>query len=167
MIKYSDLVRNRGQYIEYLDRRRYRLKDDLRYWIDYDHQNEYIDIPAWYEFDFNSSPCFAHCIVDRDEFCISLIHDYLYSREGKVTIKNIENYSELFTRLKKHSTGVKVYWNDSGQHYEFLYTQKWADLIWLYGAREEAEEITRVRKKWKTLFGYIALRFFWGKSFKK
>lgn len=167
MIKYSDLVRNRGQYIEYLDRRRYRLKDDLRYWIDYDHQNEYIDIPAWYEFDFNSSPCFAHCIVDRDEFCISLIHDYLYSREGKVIIRDPQNYSELFQKLFPYSTGIKVYWNDSWQHFEFLYDQKWADLIWLYGAREEAEEITRVKKKWKTLFGYIALRLFWKKSFKK
>lgn len=45
MIKYSELVRNRGKYIEYMDRRKYRLNKELIYWIDYENKNEYIRIP--------------------------------------------------------------------------------------------------------------------------
>lgn len=44
-MKYSELVRNRGKYIEYMDRRKYRIREQLIYWIDYEHKNEYILIP--------------------------------------------------------------------------------------------------------------------------
>ncbi len=167
MLKYSSLVRNRWHYIEYLDRRRYRLKDDLRYWIDYENQNEYIDIPAWYEFDFNSSPCFAHCIVDRDEFCIAIIHDMLYKKEGKVMILDPDHLSPRFEKIKKHSVGQKIFWNDDGKHAEFLYNRKFADLIWRIWAQEESEEIERVRKPLKIFLGYWALRIGGARNFKK
>lgn len=80
MIKYSQLVKHREKYISYLGIKRYRINEDLIYWIDYENQNEYVFIPAGYEFDFNSSPCYAHCFVDRDQFMIAVVHDMLYSR---------------------------------------------------------------------------------------
>lgn len=168
MIKYSDLVRNRWKYIEYIDRRKYRLKETVRFWIDYDHQNEYIDIPEGYVFDFNSSPCFAHCVVDRDEFCISLIHDYLYSREGKVMMVDLDDLSDRFMEIDKYSLWMKAYHDYDGNIvYEFLYTRKFADLIWRIGAQEETEEIERVRKSFKIFLGYWALRLGWSRGFKK
>ncbi len=167
MIKYSDLVRNRWKYIEYLDRRKYRLKESVRFWVDYDHQNEFIDVPEGFVFDFNSSPCFAHCVVDRDEFCIAIIHDMLYKKEGKVMILDPDHLSPRFEKLKKHSVWQKIFWNDDGKHAEFLYNRKFADLLWLYGAIEEAEEIERVRKSFKIFLGYWALRLGWSRGFKK
>ena len=81
-IKFSYLVKNREECIKYVDRKKYKtLNKEIIFFLDYDNKNEFIIIPTNYEFDFNSSPCFAHCIVDRDEFCIGIIHDYLYNKK--------------------------------------------------------------------------------------
>lgn len=105
MIKYSQIVRARGSYIKYIDRRVYQVTQDFRYWIDYEHKNEYVYIPKGYIFDFNSSPCFANCIVDRDEFMIAVVHDRLYGRGGILAIIDTKNLSEKFKTIQKYGYG--------------------------------------------------------------
>ena len=77
-VKYSYVVRNRWECIDYVWENLWKTKCPILYWIDYKDKNEYIIIPEWYEFDFNSVPCFWTCIVWKDEFMIALVHDYLY-----------------------------------------------------------------------------------------
>lgn len=168
MIKYSELVRNRGKYIEYMDRRKYRIREELIYWIDYEHKNEYIRIPKWYIFDFNSSPCFAHCIVDRDQFVISLIHDMLYSREWEVYVIDRKNLSEKFKKIEKNWYGY-TFWKEEWEKMvqSFLYNRRFADKIWLWGAIEESREIERVDRTKQAYIGYLGLRIWGWKNFKK
>ena len=161
--KYSDVVRNRGKYIDYLDRKLYKTNFPIRYYIDYNNKNEYIDIPADYEFDFNSAPTWGHMIVDRDEFMIWLVHDRLFDKNCKVHIKDIDNLSPKFLELSK-------YWFDfrfENWEWEFLYDRKFADKIWYYGAKEEAKEIERVNKDLKAYLWYLAIRIGWSKHFRK
>lgn len=168
-IKYSYLVKNRWDCIDYLDRKKYiTCNDPIRYYIDYKNKNEYIDIPPSYIFDFNSSPCFWHCVVDRDEFMIWLVHDRLFDKKCKVIIKDLDNLSETFKKLMKYWYWTSTHYRkDNTQYTEFLYTRKFADLIWLYWAKEEAKQIERVNKDKKAFLWYLAIRIWWAKNFRK
>lgn len=161
--KYSEVVRNRWKYIDYLDRKLYKTNYPIRYYIDYKNKNEYIDIPANYEFDFNSAPTWWHIIVDRDEFMIWLVHDRLFDKNAKVIIEDIENLSDRFLKLCKYGFDFKF----QDWQWEFLYNRKFADKIWYYWAKEEAREIERVNKDWKAFFWYLAIRIWWAKHFRK
>lgn len=167
-IKYSFLVRNRWECIDYLDRKKYQtLPYVIRYYIDYRNKNEYVDIPASYIFDFNSAPCFWHCVVDRDEFCIWLVHDWLFDKRCKLIVKDQNNLSERFKKLEKYCIWTSTHFNWDKTYTEILYTRKFADIIWLEGAKEEAKEIERVNKDTKAFLWYLAIRLWGGLSFRK
>jgi len=167
-IKYSYLVRNRWDCIDYLDRKKFiTCNDPIRYYIDYKNKNEYIDIPASYIFDFNSAPCFWHCVVDTDEFMIALIHDRLFDKKWKIIIKDLDNLSDTFKRLEKYWYWTSSHFDNDKWYTEFLYTRKFADLIWLHWANEEAEKIERVDKSRKVYLWYLAIRIWGSRNFRK
>lgn len=158
-IKYSYIVRNRWECIDYIGKKSYiTLNREIIYYLDYQNKNEYIIIPKNYIFDFNSSPCFWHCIVDRDEFMIALIHDYLYSKEWKIHIKDENNLSSTFVKLMK-------YWNFTS-NWNFNYSRKFTDRIWLYWAIEEALKIEKKNKTIKACIWYLFIRIFGFRKFK-
>lgn len=158
-IKYSYLVKNRWECIDYIGQNKYKTNYNIVYWIDYNLQNEYIIIPKGYEFDFNSVPCFWTCIVWKDEFMIALIHDILYDLAWKITIISKHIESNKFEEIKSWFG----YNEETG---EFLYNRKMADKIWLNWAIEEKKNIERVDVSKRAYLWYIALRIGGRNSFK-
>ena len=158
-IKYSYMVRNRSECIEYVEQNKWKTKKSIIYWLDYKLQNEYIIIPKWFEFDFNSVPCFWMCVVWKDEFMIAIIHDYLYSIEWKINIVSENLISNSFNDIK---TGYWFY----GETGEYLYNRKMADKIWLNWAIEEKKEIERVDVSKRAYLGYLAIRLWGRKTFR-
>ncbi len=159
-IKYSHLVKNRWECIEYVWQNLWRTKEAILYWLDYKRQNEYIIIQEWFEFDFNSVPCFGMCIVWKDEFMIAIIHDYLYWLDWKINIFDKRKLSPFFYKT------MTWFWfkKETG---EYLYNRKMADKIWLNWAIEEKKEIERIDVTKRTYLWYLAIRI-WGRlSFKK
>ena len=165
---FSDLVRDRSSCIGYLDRCKYVTLTDIIYWIDYDYKNEFVLIPKWYVFDFNSSPCITQCLVAKDEFCIALIHDYLYSRKGKIIILNRLNLSPRMQEYMKAS-GQDLFDDilNLEESIEFIYNRKFADTLWRIGAIEEAKEIEHRDARKQAWIGYIGIRLLWNRHFKK
>lgn len=163
-IKFSDFVKNRWKYVKYIARKKWKTTANIRYYLDYNNKNEYIEVPKWFEFDFNSCPVFFHWVVDRDEYAIALFHDYLYSVIWEVVIVDQNNLSSTFRELKKY-----WFWFSYSvtQKWEFLYNRKFADTIWLEWAIAETREIKRKEQKLKILLWYLWIRIGGGFKFRK
>ena len=149
-IKYSYLLKNRWECIKYIWKWKYKTCDEpIIFFIDYNKKDEYVIIPPWFEFNFNSSPSITHFIVDKDEFAIALIHDYLYNRTEERDwymlwiIKYIENINDIYYELERTPT------------------RREADKIWLKWAIVENEVIFGKKKKLKPILWYLWLRLFW------
>lgn len=165
-VRFSYLMKNREKCIFYIDRKKFKtLDEEIIFFLDKNDKNEYIIIPASYEFDFNSSPCFTHCIVDVDEFCIALIHDYLYWRNWTVYIKDENNKSNIFKKLERYWHWISYDVLDS--YYEFLYNRKFADKVWLLWAKVEKKEIERKNEWIKCFLWYLWIRIWWCFCFRK
>lgn len=167
LISFSKLVKNRWKYIEYVDRKRWKTKKTIIYFLDYDNKNEYIEIEEGFEFDFNSSPKIFHFIVDRDEFVSALFHDYLYSRIWKVKIKNINNLSSTFKKFEKYIIWYEMNFSDDNDEIEAYYNRKFADLIWYYMSFEEQKICKRNLNKFKIFLAYLWIRVWWFLKFKR
>ena len=161
-IKFSELVKNRWKYINYVWVKKWKTNADIIYYIDFNNKNEFIIIPKWFEFDFNSSPPFFHWIIDRDEFAIALIHDFLYSTNWKVIIKNLKNLSWSFKNLMSYRN-----WFTFCDEIYFIYNRKFADIIWLQWAIAETREIQKSERKLRIFLGYLWIRLFGGGRYKK
>jgi len=163
-VKYSYVARNRYHSINYVDRNLYKTLDhDILVWIDYDHQNEYMVIPAWYLFDFGTIPSWARWISEKDEYVAYLAHDRFTDKDCKVTIIDSNNLSPKFNKLKKNG---KIQ-NPNATTTEFLYNRKFADKFMLQLIKEENEDIYRTPKKLQPTVVYWAVRFGWGRNFRK
>ena len=166
-IKFSELVRDRRSYIKQIWNKKRKTLKAIRYYIDYYDKNEYIEIPAGFEFDFNSVPAFFHWIIDRNEFMIALIHDYLYSTKWKVIVKDKNNLSCVFEQLQKHGLGYTYSSELDIWFREFRYNRKFADIIWLQWALAESEEIRRRKQRIKILLWYLGIRIGGATHFRK
>lgn len=162
-VKYSYVVKNRYHSIDYVDRNLFRtLNDPILVWIDYEHQNEYMVIPAWYFFDFGSIPTWARWICEKDEYVAFLAHDRFFDKDCEVTVIDPNNLSPTFKRLQK-------YWelNKDGMTTSFLYKRKFADKFMLHLIREENKNIHHIEKKLQPILVYLACRIWWATNFRK
>jgi hypothetical protein len=165
-VKYSYLVKNRWECLDYIGQNKWKTKYQILYWIDYTFKNEYIIIPKWYKFDFNSVPCFWMCIVWKDEFMIALIHDRLYWLNWKINIIDKQSLSPIFNWLKSW------YWYENEEVWNintmtFLYDRKMADKIWLFWAINEKMNMERIDVSKRASLWYLAIRLWWRRRFRK
>ena len=155
-IKYSYLLKNRWECIKYIWKWQYKTCDEpIVFFLDYNKRDEYVIIPPWFEFNFNSSPTFTHWIVDKDEFAIALIHDYLYARVSERdwyiiwVIKYNENINWISYVLDRTPTRREV------------------DKIWYQWAIIENKIIFWKNRRFKVILWYLWIRLFWRVAWKK
>ena len=174
MIKFSTFCKHFWNYVREVgqDWWRWELKRDIIYWIDYNNKNEFIIIPKWFVFDFNSAPIIAYKFVDKKEYKIALIHDYLYSKFWKIEILDFKNLSRKFLYFQKKANLWKNNYfleTENSITKNFIkYNRKFADLLWLYWAWEEDRAIKINLSYWyrfKVLIWYYVIRIFGKKYF--
>ena len=152
MLKYSDCVQNRELLLEYIGVSKWKYKDDMVYWLSFYNQNEYIKLHKDDETDLASSPCFAQCIIPKERFLISCIHDEIYSpRTTYVYVKDRTNLSLRMQELQRHWE-----WIDDNT---FLPNKDFADLVFFYWMQEE-NLVFYDTKSIKPYFGYLAVKWF-------
>ncbi len=158
MLKYSDCVKNRELLLKYIWASNWKYKRDMKYWISYFHQNEYMIIHKWDITDLASTPCFVQCIIPKEKFLISCIHDEWYSlRDTFIYIEDRNNLSLRFKELEKYWE-----WIDD---YHFLPNKQFWDLIFLHWMQEENLVFYWENSK-KPYLWYLAVKYFWNSHYK-
>lgn len=151
-VRFSYLLRHREECINYIWKGLFQtLDEEIIYFLNYKDKKEFIIIPPLFKFDFNSSPTAMHWIVDKDEFCIALIHDYLYSivtSDRGYTLWVIQSVTDNWIAERTPS-------------------RREADKIWFRWAMVENKNIFWRNNYFKTIIGYLWLRLFWWMNWKK
>lgn len=150
-LKYSDCVRNRSLLLRYVDVHKWQYKEDMIYFIDYLHQNEYIVLKEWDDTDLSSTPCFGECLIPREKYLIACLHDALYrNHETYIYVKDKNNLSPRMEELQK-------YWDWIDEH-TFKPNRKFADLVYFYWLCEEKRVIYWEKNMIPPFMAYFILR---------
>lgn len=157
-LKYSDCVRDRKILLEYEWIDLWSYKDNMKYFISYINQNEYIILHKWNTTDLSSTPCYAQCIIPKQKYLIACIHDEWYSKRiTYVYVLDRRNLSFKFKQLQKHWE-----WMDDKT---FLPNKKFFDLIFLDWMCEEDAFLKRWYSR-KPYFWYLWVKWFGKKKYK-
>ena len=160
MLVYAKAVRNRSRLLKRTWPWKWIGKKELIYYISYYNQNESIVIEEWFETDLASSPCFTHCIIPKEKFLISYIHDALYTWKLVINVEYKQSLSEKFKALQKHWTWITKN--------KFKPNRKFADKLFYYWMIEENLEFYWKRERFKPLLWYLWVRLFgWARYWKK
>ena len=127
----------------------------FKWWIDYEHQNEYRVVPEWFKTNLWSVPSLLHFIVDDDDFPIAFTwHDFDYSWECVYVIKDLDNLSP---KMKKWMR----YWQLRITRKETLFIpdRKFGDLV-LFDTIQ-IEGLSKIR----ALLVYFWVRIWWRSHF--
>jgi hypothetical protein len=156
-LKYAECIRNRKSFLEYIWVSTWRYKKDIKYWISYYHQNEFLFLFKWDITDLASSPCFTQCLFPKERYVMACIHDKWYaSKEAYVYVIDKNNLSLRFKELQKHWKWI----NDN----TFLPNKKFWDLLFLYWMLEE-DLVFYGKKSLRPYFWYLAVKLFWFKFY--
>lgn len=157
-LKYSDCVKNRSLLLEYVWVSKWKYKADMIYWLSYQNQNEYLIIHKWETTDLSSAPCFAQCIIPKEKYLMSCIHDEGYAiRTTYIYIKDRSNLSLRFRELMKYGKFV--------DNKTFLPNRKFWDLLFLYGMQEE-QYMFYWKFSSRPYFWYFGIRLCGAKKYK-
>lgn len=128
----------------------------FKWWVDYDHKNEYRIVTKWFKTNLWSVPPLLHFISDDDDFPIAFTwHDFDYSKECFYIIKNIDNLSPKMKKWIK-------YWVVSFRKDKivFIPNRKFADLI-LFDTIQ-VEWLSKIQSR----LVYFGVRVWWKSHFK-
>lgn len=78
-----------------VDDRRWKLEDNFVWVLDYNFPNEVVVVPKWFITDFGSIPRPFWSVLNPTDKISYIIHDYLYTKDAKIYIKNRDNLSPL------------------------------------------------------------------------
>lgn len=156
-LKYSECIRDRKSFLEYIWVSLWRYKASIKYWISYYHQNEFLFLIKWDITDLASSPCFTQCLFPKERYVMSCIHDkgYRYT-DSYIYVLDRNNLSLRFKDLQKHWK-----WIDDNT---FLPNKKFWDLLFLYWMLEE-DLVFYWNKSLRPYLWYLAVKLFWWKNY--
>lgn len=158
-LKYSECVKDRKLFLEYIWISLWKYKQNIKYWISYYHQNEFLFLIKWDKTDLASTPCFAQCIIPKEKYVISCIHDKWYSSEvSYIYVLDKNNLSLRFKELQKYWV-----WIDDNT---FNPSKKFWDLLFLYWMLEE-DLVFYSEKSNKPYLWYLAVKFLGFIKYKK
>lgn len=171
-IKYSYVVRNKWDCFKQIWDELWCLNnnvidEDIIYFIDYKHKNEFLIIPKDFEFDFWSVPVLFRFISLKTRFVMYMIHDRLYDQDCNLFVLNIDNLSEKFKQITKWETSFWYTYEVWDDFENFIYNQKFADKLLYFWIKEENKEIYRVQHPIQEYLIYLAVRIGWGRNFHK
>ena len=159
-LTYSAAVQDRSLLLRYTAVSTWENKRNLLYWISYFNKNEYIVSPKWSITDLASSPCFAQCLIPKEKYLISRIHDEGYSKKDTyVYIIDRNALSLKFKDLEKHWEWM----NDN----TFIPNRKFWDILFLEWMEEE--RLVFYDESWTIApcLAYLAVRLFGWLKYKK
>ncbi len=128
----------------------------FRWWLDYEHQNEYRIVPEWFKTNLWSVPPLLHIIADDDDFPIAFTwHDFDYSTECVYIIKSLNNLSPKMKKWIK-------YWVVSLRKNKivFIPNRKFADLV-LFDTIQ-VEWLSKIKSR----LVYFGVRLWWRPHFR-
>jgi len=157
-LKYSDCINDRSLLLEYKWVSLWEYKESMKYYISYFNKNEYIVLHKWNTTDLSSTPCYAQCIIPKEKYLISCIHDEGYStRTTYVYVTDRNNLSLKFQDLQEHWERI----DDK----TFIPNKTFWDLIFLHGMLEE-DLVFYWNRSIKPYLWYLAVKFFWRSRYK-
>jgi len=131
-MKYTDAVRLKKNWLlrKIPWTLNFEVMETFIWYIDYKNKNYYVVVPKGFVTNFGSIPRLVRTFFDPVKYLWYVLHDYLYSKEGKIKYDNGLETEINYTRLDADTilyTSIRVEW---GWLIESICIFLWVALWW-------------------------------------
>jgi len=127
-MKFTQAVLCKNWLLEKIPRSNFwKVETEFVWFIDYQTKKEYVEIHKWFKTDFWSIPKFLQNIFSPTRYLAYILHDFLYSKNGRIKEK-VYDWEKYISYTRKQADKIlreamKVEWAS--------FLERWLVYIWV------------------------------------